>query len=377
MAEKFPKKTVVIVGGGAAGGGLARDLSKKLDASLYNIVLVNDRTFYVHLIAMARIAVSGEDKLEDKALFGFDKLFYNGNGTVKIGKAVAIAEAGVGKGGELVLEDGERIPYTSLVLATGSTWPSIIQLPGTESEAKTYINSWRSKVEKAQHVVVVGGGAVGIELVGEIREAYPKKKITLIHSQDLLLNSVYPDKYRKDIERRVRIRNIDVILGDAIENPVEGVTGVTTKNGKSIPDADLVIQAFGSKPNTEFVKSLGDGVVNEHGFVKVNEFLEVPGHPGVFAVGDIIDWKEQKQAAKANTHIKVVAANVLSFLQGKPLKQKYKGSAEMILIPLGKSGGAGYLSILWGIILGDWLSRTMKGKDLFVSMARTQRGLQG
>lgn len=162
MAEKVPKKTVVIVGGGAAGGGLARDLSKKLDASLYNIVLVNDRTFYVHLIAMARIAVSGEDKLEDKALFGFDKLFYNGNGTVKIGKAVAIAEAGVGKGGELVLEDGERIPYTSLVLATGSTWPSIIQLPGTESEAKTYINSWRSKVEKAQHVVVVGGGAVGI-----------------------------------------------------------------------------------------------------------------------------------------------------------------------------------------------------------------------
>ncbi len=98
----------------------------------------------------------------------------------------------------------------------------------------------------------------------------------------------------------------------------------------------MQIQAFGSKPNTEFVKSLGDGVVNEHGFVKVNEFLEVPGHPGVFAVGDIIDWKEQKQAAKANTHIKVVAANVLSFLQGKPLKQKYKGSAEMILIPLGK-----------------------------------------
>ncbi|TFK82196.1 FAD/NAD(P)-binding domain-containing protein [Polyporus arcularius HHB13444] len=377
MAEKVAKKTVVIVGGGAAGGGLARDLSKKLDASLYNLVLVNDRTFYVHLIAMARVAVSGQDKLEDKALFGFDNLFYNGNGTVKIGKAVAISEAGVGKGGELVLEDGEKIPYTSLVLATGSTWPSIIHLPGTESEAKSYISSWRSRVEKAQHVVVVGGGAVGIELVGEIREAHPTKKITLIHNQSLLLNSVYPDKFRKDIERRVRLRNIDVILGDAIENPVEGVAGVTTKNGKSIPDADLVIQAFGSKPNTEFVKSLGDGVVNEHGFVKVNEFLEVPGHPGVFAVGDIIDWKEQKQAAKANNHIKVVAANVLSFLQGKPLKQKYKGSAEMILIPLGKSGGAGYLNILWGFILGDWVSRTMKGKDLFVSMARSQRGLKG
>ena len=96
------------------------------------------------------------------------------------------------------------------------------------------------------------------------------------------------------------------------------------------------IQAFGAKPNTEFVKSLGQGVVNERGLVKVNEYLEVPGHPGVFAVGDIIDWEEQKQAAKANTHVQVVSANVVSFLEGKPYKKKYKGSPEMILIPLGK-----------------------------------------
>ncbi|RPD71640.1 FAD/NAD(P)-binding domain-containing protein [Lentinus tigrinus ALCF2SS1-7] len=375
MAEKVPKKNVVVVGGGAAGGTLARGLSKTLDASQYNLILVNDRTFFVHLIAMARVAVSGEDKLEDKALFGFDKLLYNGNGTVKIGKAVAIAEEEAGKGGQLVLEDGERIPYTALVLATGSTWPSIIELPQTESEARTHINSWRSKVEKAQHVVVVGGGAVGIEVAGEIREAHLKKKITLIHKQSLLLNSVYPDKYRKDIERRLRIRNVDLILDDEIENPTEGVAGVTTKSGKSLPDADLVIQAFGAKPNTAFIKSLGEDVVNEHGFVKVNEFLEVPGHPGVFAVGDIIDWKEQKQGAKANTHVKVVSANVVSFLHGQPLKKEYKGSPEMILIPLGKSGGAGYADLLWGILMGDFLSRMLKGKDLFVSMIRSQRGL--
>ena len=54
------------------------------------------------------------------------------------------------------------------------------------------------------------------------------------------------------------------------------------------------------------------------------------------AAGDIIDWKEQKQAAKANTHVQVVSANVVSFLEGKPYKKKYKGSPEMILIPLGK-----------------------------------------
>ena len=70
--------------------------------------------------------------------------------------------------------------------------------------------------------------------------------------------------------------------------------------------------------------------------MRVNEFLEVRGHPGVFALGDIIDWPEQKQAVKAMAHSLIVATNVTSFLDGKPLKKVYKGSTEMILVPLGK-----------------------------------------
>ena len=73
-----------------------------------------------------------------------------------------------------------------------------------------------------------------------------KKKVTLVHNQKLLLNSVYPDKYRKDIERRLRLRNVDYILGDVVENPTEGVSGVTTKKGKSLPDADLVVRNYTS-----------------------------------------------------------------------------------------------------------------------------------
>ena len=162
MVEKGAKKNVVIVGGGAAGGGVARELSKKLSASEYEIILIDARPFYTHLPAMARIAVTAEESLEDKALFGFEKLFYNGNGTVKHGKVVSIAEAAPGKGGEVVLEDGERIPYAALLLATGSVWPDVIQLPETDVATKSFLGSWRSKFEKANHVVIVGGGAVGL-----------------------------------------------------------------------------------------------------------------------------------------------------------------------------------------------------------------------
>ncbi|KAH9891858.1 FAD/NAD-P-binding domain-containing protein [Cubamyces lactineus] len=372
MAEK--RRNVVVVGGGWAGTIVARDLSAKLDASKYNLILVSDKPYFIHLIAGARMTVTAVDKLEDKALVPFDKLFHNGNGSVKIGKVVSVSGRSGEKGGEVVLEDGEHISYAALVLATGSSWPGPLDFPNKESDMRSHLDSWRNRYEKANHVVIVGGGAVGLETAGEIKDIWPKKKVTIVHSEGQLLNDTYPDKFRRDIERRARLRGIDLILGDKLDIPAEGTVGVTTQKGKQLPDVDLVVPAFGSRPNTEFIASLGEGVVTPSGTVRVNQYLEVSGHPGVFAAGDIIEWKEQKQAAKANTHAAIVAANVVSFLEGKPYKKVYKGSLEMILIPLGRTGGAGYLGFLWGIMLGDFFSRLLKAKELMVSQARAARG---
>ncbi|OSC98053.1 FAD/NAD-P-binding domain-containing protein [Trametes coccinea BRFM310] len=367
-------RNVVIVGGGWAGTLAARQLSAKLDASKYRIILVNDRPYFIHLIATARMTVTPEDKLEDKALVPFDRLFHNGNGTTKIGKVVSISETAPGKGGKVILEDGEEIPYAALVLATGSIWSGPINFPQKDADVRAHISSWRNKYEKARHVVIVGGGAVGLETAGEVKEAWPTKKVTLVHSEKLLLNDTYPDKFRKDIERRARLKGINLILGDKLDIPPEGAVGVKTYNGKEIPDADLVVPSFGSRPNTGFISTLGEDVVTAYGTVRVDQHLEVPGHPGVFAAGDIIDWKEQKQAAKANTHASVVAANVINFLEGQPLSKVYKGSWELIVIPLGKTGGSGYFGVLWGIVVGDWFTRMVKAKELMVSQARKARG---
>ena len=159
MAEK---KNVVVVGGGYGGTLVARELSQKLDKSRFNLILINDRPFYSHLPALARIAVSDLDKMADRAIFGYDTLFVGGNGTAKVGKVVEVAESAPGQGGEVVLEDGERIPYAALVLATGSRWPAFMSLPKTEVDTKTHIASWRDDFKTAEHVVIVGGGAVGV-----------------------------------------------------------------------------------------------------------------------------------------------------------------------------------------------------------------------
>jgi NADH dehydrogenase FAD-containing subunit len=87
-------------------------------------------------------------------------------------------------------------------------------------------------------------------------------------------------------------------------------------------------------------------VLTETKLVKVEKTLQVSSHPAIFAVGDIIDWKEQKQAAKANGHGPVVAANVLSFLGGRPVRKEYGGLPEAIMITNGKVRKRGPLLIL-------------------------------
>jgi apoptosis-inducing factor 2 len=140
--------------------------------------------------------------------------------------------------------------------------------------------------------------------------------------------------------------------------PEPGTTvDLKTRKGKTIKGVDLVVStqlcvlrddnqttalhvqipAFGAKPNTAFIESLGSGTLTSTGFVKIKPTLELLNHPGIFAIGDILDWPEQKQAGKVMAHAGIVAANLLSYLEGKPQKKLYKGPmAEAIVVPIGK-----------------------------------------
>lgn len=82
--------------------------------------------------------------------------------------------------------------------------------------------------------------------------------------------------------------------------------------------------------------SLGQEVLTARKNVRVLPTLQLPAHPSIFALGDIIDWNEQKQAFKSQGHGAVIAANILSLVKGSKAEKKYKTGPEIIIVTNGK-----------------------------------------
>jgi NADH dehydrogenase FAD-containing subunit len=91
------------------------------------------------------------------------------------------------------------------------------------------------------------------------------------------------------------------------------------------------------------VNSLGSGVLTPRGQIKIEKTFQLPSHPNIYAIGDVIDWAEQKQAAKAAKHAQIAAANILAQLNDGAPKKNYSGQPELIIITNGKVGVSSFV----------------------------------
>ena len=92
---------------------------------------------------------------------------------------------------------------------------------------------------------------------------------------------------------------------------------VRWSTGQPQASADAVVWAIGRvRPNTEWLPA---GLLDDQGFVRVTPQLQVPGHPNVFAVGDVAATDPLRSSAR-NRGDGILAHNIRAGFAGKPLR---------------------------------------------------------
>ncbi|KAI8489722.1 Apoptosis-inducing factor 2 [Branchiostoma belcheri] len=354
-SEEQANAHVVIVGGGYAGIAIARKLQGKI-----NFTLIDPKEYFHHHIGALRSAVRTD--FAKKTFIPYDATFGK---RFKQGRVKDVNTSDR----TIILETGETMSYTHLVLATGCTGP----FPGrvddtiTAEEAISRYNNLAEQIETADKIVIVGGGVVGIELTGEILSAHKNKNVTVIHAHQHLINDDVLPGMRTKLQEKLARYGVTFILDERVKNLEEVATSVSkpttvkTDAGTEV-SADLVIRCTGVKPNTAvFANNLG-GKLDDSGRIKVNELFEVTGLEHVYAIGGCNDVAEVKMPRHSTAQGELLADNIGRKLDHKEMKPHTQGQL-MMEISLGPNSG---VSQVKGLILGSFLTKYRKSKDLFV-----------
>ena len=208
------------------------------------------------------------------------------------------------------------------------------------------------KKKKLLTITVIGGGCTGVELVTEIAQFihvilnrdYPEiqrseVRILLIEAMDRILPS-FP-QYLSDVAtQRLRHMGIEILLNSLIERANEDCIGLN--DGREIPRG-ISVWAGGVKARNlplrpETKRDQSDRII-------VDEHLEIPGYPGIFAIGDGAHYGDYRNALPPTASVAVqearyVAKNLLLRIEKKEIPRfhfHYRGDMASLGFMFGVS----------------------------------------
>lgn len=216
------------------------------------------------------------------------------------------------------LTDGEDIRQLSFdycVFSTGRkrAWP-FDPLGHTQEQFVKEMADTMEKIEKAQIITVIGAGALGIEIAGELKEEYPAKKIILIHPHPFLPPETFASKnFLEGTEKQVRDLGIDLQLNTRIAKEQDNGDLLTTK-GQTIKSELNFWCNFHTNNIQSLLPYFQDSVEEKKAEVIVDERMLIKGSKNVFAVGDIINLPIIKTAGGAYRQGEVAAGSIFNIL---------------------------------------------------------------
>lgn len=385
--QRNQKKRVVIVGGGLGGLRLAEDLY----GSGMQVVLIDKNNFHQFPPLIYQIASAGIDpssiSFPFRQIFRKRKDFY-----------FRMAEARMVDTEKKILQTSiGKIDYDYLVLAAGATtnffgnknieeWAIPMK---TVPEAMGLRNALLSNLERALtcateeerqellNVVIVGGGATGVEIAGALAEMrryvipydYPDMDSSLMHiylieAGDRLLAGLSQESSQKAYEF-LKSMGVDIQFGKMVTDYRDHK--VIMKDGTEIPTRTF-LWVSGIRANAM------PGIDESHmgrGFrFKVDEYDRIPGVEDVFAIGD--QCLQTSDAAYPNGHPQVaqvaiqqaknLAKNLKLINQGADSNEltafRYKNLGSMAtigrnkaVVEIGKFRSQGFFAwVLWLVV---------------------------
>lgn len=135
--------------------------------------------------------------------------------------------------------------------------------------------------QDAQHITVIGGGFIGVEVAENLRLA--DRNVTLVQSAPQLLRPFDFDM-AQILHKEALDHGVDLIVGDGLASITE--EAVVLRSGKTVA-TELVVLAIGVQPETTLAKDAGLEI-GETGGIKVNANY-LTNDPNIYAVGDVIE----------------------------------------------------------------------------------------
>lgn len=273
----------VIIGGSIAGSSAARAIrSRDSDADIMVVSDEKTQPYYRPLIPAVIMKHDADIGLGNKfdAPLGIRTIHARATNLDRLAK-------------EVTFSSGDRIRYDKLLIATGGSpvIPDVPGLPGNNVFTLRTLDdahAIQADARQRKNAVVLGGGFVGIEAAIALKRV--GLKVSIIEKLGRILTEKLDKRASAIISGLLKQADIDIITNQQdyeIERVGGAVRSVRLASGRII-DADLIIVAVGTRPNTDVFRNTGLAI--NKGIV-ISESLQT-SDPDVYAAGDVVEYRD-------------------------------------------------------------------------------------
>lgn len=315
-------KKVLIIGGGFAGSLAAKGLE-----SDFKVTLIDCKEYFEFTPGILRsiVDLNHTEKIQVSHISFLKKT------NLIRGEVIELAED---HATYRCKNKNHKMKFDYCIITSGSSYESPIKSKNLVMASRSEeLKKHHNKLENSSNILIIGGGLVGVELVGEILDSYSNKNITIVTSS----NSLIPRQNKRAISlvtNYMKKNNVKIIFNEKVTFRKEK-SFVTDKKRKIF--ADIAFYCTGISPNTKFMLKNFESHLF-HKKIKVNEKLFVLGSNNIFAAGDIIALEKECLAQAAEKEAEIIIKNIKNLEKGKKLIS-YFPKDKPVVISLGKYNG--------------------------------------